>query len=375
MQFYAAMGFALRTLLTTVACSVVVFGCAPKRTRPLAQSASPQPSTPVVAAASDVSVEKEKRPRFGESVVYIDGKPVGVIRSTELPLSLKARHIDLGGGYSTIRYGFLDYARALGVDAKRVKAMHIYGGSRVAVVERDDLTRVGDRITFEFVQGTRGKPRVDWPAAKFRLNTRVDMVSNVAFYVEKEPPILKDRQLVMPDGSPIKEKVPYAPEEQGNGTRVYVDGALIGTVKRKKITDDILVSPDTNAKAKTDTDTVKDVKLEDRFSLLGYAEKLRADAKQVKSVDLVAGDDVIAHLTSDDARALTFNVPARNRGQAVVDLVQKNDTEKASARARVSAIQIYVNLTPPARPIVKLDDASEAALGSGQGGSGADDDL
>jgi hypothetical protein len=176
----------------------------------------------------------------------------------------------------------------------------------------------------------------------------------------------------MPNGLPVEGKVPYAPEEQGNGTRVYVDGTLIGTVKRKKLTNDMLATLDT-ANAKTDTAVVSDTKAgEDRFSLLSYATKLRPDAKQVKSVDLVAGDDVVARVTPEGARSLTFNVPARNRGQAVVDMPS---ADGAPRRARISAVQIYVSSTPPARAIVKLDDAPEAALGSGQGGSGSDEDL
>lgn len=328
-----------------IAFAAIVGGCAQKRTQPVAQSAPP--AAPAPAEPPEV---REKQPRFGDSAVYIDGKPVGVVRLGELPAGLKGKTYDLGSGYTQTHYGFVDYVRALGVDRTRIKAMHLYGGRRAVVVDKKELARIGDEITFTFNRGSRGgKPRVHWPHRKIHVNTTIDMLSSVAVYVDKEPPILdKDGELVMPDGSPIEGKVPYAPEEQGNGTRVYVDGDLVGTVKRKKLTDDIMTG-------------------DDRFSLLGYAARLRPAAKDAKTVDLLAGDDVVGQLSPEAAKTLAFNVPQHNRGQAVVDL---NGT-----RARVSAVQIYVNQKPPARPVVPVDEAPEAALVQSRGGSGANEEL
>src|SRR5262249_60499816 len=117
---------------------------------------------------------------------------------------------------------------------------------------------------------------------------------------------------------------------------------------------------------------------QDRFLLLAYASKLRSDASHVQSIDLLAGDDVVARIGSREAHALTFNVPARNRGQAMVDVPSTNGTHRAS----ISAVQIYVKSKPPSHAVVPLNEASEAALGpgrmdgrrgpfAGQGGSGA----
>ena len=359
--------------------AAIVGACAQKRTPPVAQSAAPQATAPVatlppLASPSENGADREKRPRFGESVVYVDGKPVGVVRASELPLGLEPRMVDVGGGYKAKRYGFVDYVRALGIDAKRIKALHLYGGSRVVVVDRSEIARIGDGIMFSFVQGDRGKPRVHWPPVKLHVNSTIDMVSNVAVYVDKEPPVLDAKgRLVMSDGSFVEGKVPYAPEEQGNGTRVYVDGTLVGTVKRKKLTADMLATATTEAAdtsaAKT---TPEPADRSDRYSLLAYAAMLRPDAKLAKAIDLVAGDDVVAHVSPDRARALTFDVPQRNRGQAVVDVPSKDG---ASQRARISAVQIYVNSTPRARPVVSIDDAPEAALRASHGGPGSDEEL
>jgi hypothetical protein len=373
-------------VLTAAAVSAVVAGCAQKRTQSVAVSASPK-AAPVPPPQPTEEVVREKRPRFGESAVYVDGNAVGVIRSTELPAKLKGRLINWPGGYTTTSYGFVDYVRALGVDAKKIKALHLYGGKRVVVVDRAELTRIGEGITFAFVHGNRGKVRVNWPPTKLNTNTTIDMVTNVAFYLEKEAPVLKGGDLVMPDGSPVGSKVPYAPEEQGSGTRVYVDGTLVGAVKRKKITNDMIVADTNKAKAAAGEDsrnaapnatpnaTTDDGV--DRFSLLSYAAKLRPDAKQIKSLDLVAGDDVVAHVDADMARTIAFHVPAHNRGQAVVNVPTANGIRPA----RITAVQIYVNSTPPSRPVVAVDEASEAGIGNGGqgqgggGGSGSDEDL
>jgi len=340
-----------------------VAGCAPKRAKPAVRTST---TTPVVAAMPAVdsagaapAEQREKRPRRGEAAVYIDGKSVGVLRKQELPSKLTGKLVPIGEGYTTLRYGFMDYASALGIDTKKLRAAHLYGGSRVALVDRAELTRLGADIQLSFTMGDRGKPRVHFPPKKLNINTTIDMLSGIAFYVDKEPPTLKGDDLVMPDGTTVGAKVPYAPEEQGNGTRVYVDGALVGTVKRKKLTNDLAVPGDENNAGPT------------KFSLVAYAGKLGVDTKRAKAIDLVAGDDVVAHLAADGAKGVTFSVPSRNRGQALVDVPSAGGS--GSQPARVSAIQIFVKTNPPVRDVVSLDDASEATP-SAAVGRGADDD-
>ena len=211
---------------------------------------------------------------------------------------------------------------------------------------------------FAFVQGDRGKPRVHFPSKPLHMNTTIDMLSGIAFYVDKEPPTLdKNGELVMPDGTAVGSKVPYAPEEQGNGTRVYVDSALVGTVKRKKLTND-LVAPSKDESGPT------------KFSLVAYATKLGVDTKGAKSIDLLAGDDVLAHLAPEGAKSVTFTVPSHNRGQALVDVPQGDGSH---APARVTAVQIFVKTSPPSRVVVPVDDAAEATP-SAQVGRGTDDE-
>lgn len=369
MHPFAAMK-ALLSLVGIVAVAAMVSACGQKRTQPVTTSMPVQPSASVgdvPLPVDEPSADREKRPRFGQAAVYIDGKPAGMLRATELPKGLKARTVSIGGGHTASRYGLLDYVRALGVESKRIKALHLYGGSRVVVVDRAEVGRIGDRIMFSFSQGERGKTRVHWPPVKLNVNTTIDMASHVVVYVDKVPPVLDAQgELVMPDGSPVDGKIPYAPQEQGNGTRVYVDGVLVGTVKRKKLTDEMRVTSPTSAK--TDAESTK----EERFALLSYAAKLRPAAKLAKGMDLVAGDDVVARISGDQARSVTFNVPPRNRGQAVVDVPS---IAGPSQRARISAVQIYVTGEPPVRSVVPIDEAPEASVRSDQGGRGSDEEL
>ena len=73
----------------------------------------------------------------------------------------------------------------------------------------------------------------------------------------------------------------------------------------------------------------------------------------------------------EKAKGVTFQVPSRNRGQALVDVPQGEGV--ATRAARVSAVQIFVKTTAPSRAVVPLDDASEAAP-SAAGGRGGDDE-
>ena len=336
-------------------------GCRSKHAQPVAKPATVATIEPVVAAA-----DTEKRPRLGEAAVYVDGQARGVIRRLELPDTLKAHLVTRPGGEQATRFYFAEYAKALGVDPLKVRALHLYGGSRVSLVDHAEFQRIGAEIAFSFSQDDRGKPRVRWPSKKLNVNTTIDMLSAVAFYVDKEPPhlLVEEGTLAMPDGSPVEGKVPYAPTEQGNGTRVYVDGALVGTVKRKKLTDD-LVAP-----GGKESDPAS-------FSLLAYASKLNVDAKRAKAVDIISGDELIARLDSTSAAKVTFRVPSRNRGQANVE-VPSQDPAASSRVARVSAVQFFVKSTPPPRKVIAIDDAPDATPGNGgnggNGGGGSDDE-
>ncbi|MEZ4261724.1 MAG: hypothetical protein R3B36_21775 [Polyangiaceae bacterium] len=306
-----------------------------------AVSAATAPVAPETTPADEAP--PVKRSRFGEASVYVDGVLTGVLRQPELPPAYKGKVLDLADGYKTTRYPFSTYAAALGISPKRIRGLHLYGGSRYVVIDRAELARMGDRLTFSFVQGDRGKPRVHWPGMKLNVNTTIDMLSAVAFYVDKEPPRLAENgDLVMPTGEVVAAgKLPYAPAEQGNGTRVYVDGKLTSVVKRKRLTPDLETS--------TGKDGVP------HYSLAAYAKSLGVEG--ATAMDLVAGDDMIAR--ADSAASYSFSVPPRNQGHAVIDLPQAG----APRAAKVTSIQFFVKMKPPVREVVDVDDVPSAQPG------------
>jgi hypothetical protein len=288
-----------------------------------------------------------------------------VLRRLELPDALKGHVVMRPGGEQATRYYFAEYAKALGIDPTKVRGLHLYGGSRVSVVDQAEFQRIGDRLAFSFSMDDRGKPRARWPAEKLNVNTAIDMLSAVAFYVDKEPPHLNAEEgtLIMPDGTPVEGKVPYAPAEQGNGTRVYMDGALVGTVKRKKLTDDLLANKPSDKESDEPA----------TFSLVAFASKLGIDTKRAKAVDILAGDDCIARLDANGAKKLTFQVPSRNRGQANLEVPAADPSGEAHV-ARVSAVQFFVKTTPPQRKVVAMNEAPDSSPNPGKGGGGSNSD-
>jgi hypothetical protein len=288
--------------------------------------------------------------------VYLDGKSVGVLRSLELPLSLRPHLVTIGDGEQVPRYAMTDYVRTY-VDPARVKGVHLYGGSRVATLDGDEFRRIGDRLMFSFTQGDRGKPRLHWPSEPIHVSTTIDMVSAITVYVDKVPPAYsaERRCLVDDKGAPI-EGVPYAPVEQGKGTRVYVDGALVATIKRKTLTNDIVLA---------------DGATHARFSLAQYLAKVGVDTARPRDVDFISGDDLFRRMSAADWSSekadLGFTVPARSQGQAVVDIESHHN--------KVSAIEIFVKKAPPERNVTQLDDfvPADDAKGGGGGESSTED--
>jgi hypothetical protein len=298
------------------------------------KSQAPSPATKSAAVAPLPAPQPEitKKPRLGEVGVYVDGKVVGVMRITELPPALQPRQVDIGAGQKAPRYTIADYAKALGVDLAKVRALHVQGGERVAVVGGDEVRRVADQWAFSFTQGVRGKPRMHWPA--MNVNTTIDMVSALTFFVDKEPPVINgQREYVYPDGTQVVG-VPYAAAEATKGTRVYVDGTLVGTLKRKDAQDRLVGA---------------------YLDGLGVTSSPRA-------VDLVDADNVFHRFTPAEWAAtrsdLAFTPAPKGRaggpgaspgaGLAAVRLEGKT--------ARVSALEVFVKATPPARKISPIED-------------------
>jgi hypothetical protein len=327
----------------------------------------------------------EQKRRFREAAVYVDGKPIGVLKHSELPPTLPLRKLRLADGREVPRWRFSEYLAAAGVPFERVRAAHFLGGrDRAAIVAGDELRKQRDTLVFSFTRGYAGKPRVHWPPG-IVMNTSIDTIVAVTLYVDKEPPTYKssDHSFSFADGKPI-EGVPYAlPEEALKGTRVYVDGALVSAMKRKTLPSSMLVPGSDEAAP--------------RFSLDAWLTSAGVDPAAARATDLLSGEDVITRLGpkewATERKSLSFSLPRRSQGRILLHLPKDDAAVVAAGPAvtdpslRVSAIMIYKNVTPSKQPVAPLaeliaaeppgsgQDQGDAANAANGPGSGAARDM
>ncbi len=293
--------------------------------------------------------------RFGEASVYLDGKPLGVIRYLELPEKLRERQHTLLDGRKVPRYSIVDYLEALGVPTKKLKEVHLMGGrSRVSIIRGAELLKHKDDLMFSFTRQTSGKPRLHLPPTPLEATTAIDMISTIAAYIELEPPHVEPskRRVVMPDGSPITD-VPYAkPEESLRGTRVYEDGKLVGVVKRKRLPDSVL-SP----RYRPD---------KPRFSLAKYLASVGVDPDRVRELVVSQKDEVVMKLEGDAwkkrGKDAEFSIAPGSAGKVVLHVAKEDGGETSIEATGLFAFE-------RARP---SDRISKAALVEPQDGSATD---
>lgn len=305
---------------------------------PVATSASAEvDETAAHAGRGDGSGGGQKGKRFGEAFAYVDGKPVGVLRYFELPPSLKPHDHTLLDGRKVPRYRVAEYLESLGVDLSKMKEVHFIGGrNRAAKLAASEILKHREDLTFSFTRGEGGKARVHWPASGIEVNTTIDVIVAMSAFVELEPPKFdaQKRQYLNPDGSKI-DGIPYAkPEESLRGTRVYLDGALLGAVKRKRLPDSTL-SPRYDPK-------------KPRFSLDSYLKWVGADPAKVREIDLLQGDRVVGRVSKNEwsgaRKTAEFSLSPGSEGRIIVHL-QEGASESALS---ASAMQVFQSKPVPA---------------------------
>ncbi len=100
------------------------------------------------------------KPRFGECAVYVDGEPLAVLSYGELPPNLPVHWQKVEGEDEKVpRFLMAEYLEGLGVDLRKVRELHLYGGqNRVGIVKGDELRRFARRCRFSFTRNVTGKP-------------------------------------------------------------------------------------------------------------------------------------------------------------------------------------------------------------------------
>jgi len=356
------MSYARWPLVALVAAATFATSCK-KKDPPLPPSVTAASAS---ASADPFLAEAQKaakRQRFQEAIVYVDGEELAVMRLTELPPALKPVMLKLPDGREVPRYRYDEYLEALGVDMAKVKALHIYGGrTRVSIISGDMARRFRETLRFDFLRGENGgKTRMRYPDGRdgFRTNTTIDLVVALAVYVKKDPPEFDqaEGEFHWPDGG-VVEGIPYAPQEEGHGTRFYVDGKLVSAMHRKTLPDKLLMEDSAPGHV--------------RFSLTKYLDSVGVDAKQAKAVDFVWNDDVFARMSGPswgrERESVAFSIPAHSHGKVAIHLPE--DTKDAGAlitESKISAVQLYVRATPPDRKFRAPEGGGNEVTSNGSG--------
>jgi hypothetical protein len=349
--------------------ALALAACGKDPAPPLLKKVSPRLTERLGRGATQLP---EAERRFKEAAVYLDGKPIGVIKHSELPPSLPRRSQRLLDGREVPRYRVLEYLSTLGVPLDRLRAAHFLGGrGRASIVAGDELRRHPETLLFSFSRGDSGKPRMHWPEEGIAVNTTIDTLSGLALYVDKEPPHYdaKAHEFAFADGKPI-EGIPYAEREEAlKGTRVYVDGLLVGAMRRRTLAEGMRLPGGSEESP--------------RYALAAWLATMTGGASP-QAVELIAGEDLLTRLDAaqwaEEQAALTFTLPRHSQGKLAVLLPPGDPARKAAASTpmpeagiKVSAVLLHVKGAPPGAPLRPLaeilaaeGDGSKNDQGGGQ---------
>ena len=319
---------------------IAAFGCGdaepatPKAKPAAAKPADPPKVTRVPSGYDphevDVEEEDEDEPyvpkefaaganRWRDSGVYLDGKPIAMLEWAELPLSMPITWIkvkvsapkrydhpeETGWAWGKERrYRFTDYLKALGVDLKRVKAIHVYGPrvtDSVVATGKDLRSRAAENFQFRFGATWSGKALPSVPP-KFGNGRKPDKIAAVTIYVDKTPPRLDPKLGFILDGQ-VVDGIPYFGEPLRGGVRVYLDDRLAAYIKRQDL-------PVARATKDANGDLVW--KLYDVLALQGVA------TDKIVEAWIVRDNKRQERLTKDELAAITFTAGSRARGKILL---------------------------------------------------------
>jgi hypothetical protein len=267
------------------------------------------------------------KPRFGECAVYIDGAPIAVLKYGELPPNLPVHMIKLEDDGGTVpRFLVAEYLEALGIDTRKIKQVHFYGGQdRVGILEGAMLRKFARKFYFSFTRSTTGKPQMHSPGKDFKITDYVDTITTLTVYVDKQPPRFSNelQSLVDDDGREI-DGVPYAKGEMRGGTRVYLDARLVSNIKRNLLSSSIAVGQDDKGKP--------------RYSLDAFLRAQKVELPKVQAIELVDADRVVLSVRPADlSRPLEFETITDSSGTELFH-VSKNGAE---SQMEVSVVRLY----------------------------------
>jgi hypothetical protein len=284
--------------------------------------------------------------------VFVDGVQVSVLRYGDLP-TIPSETLEGGA----VRYKLADYLKGIGVAPESIKSVHFHGNQdRIASLEGSELLKDKNRFQFQFLSGNTGAAVLRWDTDGLKNEFVVHEVRKVTIYVKKASPLIDAKRSchVGPDGD-CSDAVPYASGDAVKGTRIYVDGKMVGFVKRRQLQDALLMG---NTAAG-----------EQKYNVAKLVAQFGVDPAGVKALELVAGDDVIAHADGDKFASLSselfFTLPKHNHGKVRVHVpvgLQAKDADGSDKDALVSSVQVFKNTKPATRELSAISEDTDLSV-------------
>ncbi|MBX3192795.1 MAG: hypothetical protein KF819_37775 [Labilithrix sp.] len=285
--------------------------------------------------------------------VYVDGKQISVLRYGDMPAAVAVETLEGGAR----RYRLYDYLKAIGVAPETVKSVHLHGNNdRIASVEGAELLKDKKRFAFAFLAGDTGAPISRWATDGLKNEFVVHEFRRVTVYVNKPSPLVDAKRSchVGADGE-CSDAIPYATGDAVKGTRVYVDGKMVGFVKRRQLAE-ALVMGDTPAG-------------ERKYNVSKLIAQMGVDTHGIQAVELIAGDDVIARASSEKWTKLApeffFTLPKHNHGKVRVHVPAELQTQQEGVSDRdalVSSVQVYKTTKPVDRELTAISEDTDMSV-------------
>ena len=283
--------------------------------------------------------------------VYVDGMQVAVLRHGDTPAMPNLGEPDAPA------FRLYDYLKAVGVTPEQVKGVHLVSGfNTVGQLLGSELLGGKDRFVIRFASGETGVPEARWDTVGLKDTYMVHEIWKLSIFVKKDiPKVDKERQCYVAGDGTCGHDVPYASGGPAKGTRIYLDGRMVGFVKRRLVGNELVVGNTSSGEVE--------------YSLAGFARTVGIDPESVRGVELVAGDDVVARASAADwskhRENLAFTLPAHQHGKVRVRVpieLQSKDSPATEKEALVSSVKLYRATALSERPLVAISEATDLSV-------------
>ena len=360
-------------MLLALATGSALLGCSKKAPEPTAKARPvatvlPQAAAAAAALKSETPVAQggdakldPNDPKHGarklkglDIGVFVDGVQASVLRYGDLPAIPSST---LEGG--AVRYKLVDYLKGIGVAPESLKSIHIHGNNdRIASVEGSELLKDPNRFQFQFLSGQTGSPVVRWDTDGLKNEFVVHEIRKVTIYVKKASPVVDAKKSchVGADGE-CSDAVPYASGDAVKGTRIYLDGKMVGFVKRRQLADALLMGNTAEG--------------EQKYNVAKLVAQFGVDPHGIKSVELVAGDDIIARADGNKFNSIApdfyFTLPKHNHGKVRVHVPTAIQLSQAPSSASdkdalISSVQLFKSTKPTDRDLSAISEDTDLSV-------------